>query len=440
MDDEKVICYKCVGEEYVKKEIQKIGSGKIRCSYCQGKRKSTPLYNVAEMMNFAFEHHYDSAMVNDIYGGFSGDPALSIIGEQLDVEEDIAEDIYSLLCELNNSLEIEQYSDDYEYRRRKYSSGDLDYSWQEVKDSLKKEARFFNQTVKDFLDSLFSDIENFQTENQQSPIKIFDTDTLLFRARTFESYDEVENALKHPEKNFGPPPSEQARAGRMNASGIPVFYGATSKHISIAEVRPPVGSYVVVAPFSILRPLRIFDINALDSLSISRGSIFDPETHKAQERNSFLKTFSRKLTLPVFGKNQDNEYLTTQAIAEYLGISEQYNLDGISFKSTQIEEGKKASNDECNIVLFSKSSKVNHANNLSRAYRVELFENVEEDQYMFSPCISLVDDALKKSFQPYPNFTTKNTATLELNSDEMTFHKVKGVKFQTDETDIIRKN
>ncbi|MDQ9154364.1 RES domain-containing protein [Klebsiella sp. 76637] len=36
-------------------------------------------------------------------------------------------------------------------------------------------------------------------------------------------------ALRMPESSFGPPPPELTPSGRMNARGISVFYGATSR-------------------------------------------------------------------------------------------------------------------------------------------------------------------------------------------------------------------
>ncbi len=48
----------------------------------------------------------------------------------------------------------------------------------------------------------------------------------------------------------------------MNAQGISVFYGATCPDIVLAEVRPPVGSFVDFTCFKIIRPLRFLDLTA----------------------------------------------------------------------------------------------------------------------------------------------------------------------------------
>jgi hypothetical protein len=109
------------------------------------------------------------------------------------------------------------------YRSRNYSSGELDYTWGTVTNSLLKETRYFNREVNAFLDSLFSDIDKLKTRNRDSPVKMLSEDVHLHRARVFEDLEDVKQALTQPEKHFGPPPPLLARSGRMNAQGSPCF-------------------------------------------------------------------------------------------------------------------------------------------------------------------------------------------------------------------------
>ena len=59
--------------------------------------------------------------------------------------------------------------------------------------------------------------------------------TVIYRARAHENglpgYSTV--------AELGPPPKEVARAGRMNAEGIVVFYGAFDDQTAIAEINRP---------------------------------------------------------------------------------------------------------------------------------------------------------------------------------------------------------
>ncbi|MCV5707711.1 RES domain-containing protein, partial [Escherichia coli] len=78
-----------------------------------------------------------------------------------------------------------------------------------------------NKHVKEFLDELFSDIERMRTGESRQAINDVGSDVIFYRARAFENYEDVQEALEHPERYFGPPPQALARSGRMNAHGIP---------------------------------------------------------------------------------------------------------------------------------------------------------------------------------------------------------------------------
>jgi len=51
---------------------------------------------------------------------------------------------------------------------------------------------------------------------------------LIWRGRVFQADKPLLQALERPDHHLGPPPPEAASAGRMNARGISLFYGATS--------------------------------------------------------------------------------------------------------------------------------------------------------------------------------------------------------------------
>lgn len=443
MSDEKTICHQCIGEKYVKATIKNTGTTIATCSFCEKRRKNLPLHDIVGMMYHVFENYYQSQEDNGYSWMDGGDSAQIVIGNELIVDEDIANDIYDGLCESYNrydDCDPAVYNDDYIYSSRGFSTGKLNQAWHKMKQSLNEEARFFNRSVKLFLDDLFSDLDDFKIGNEQSPIKIIDQNIQLYRARVFENNNEIGEALMHPERNFGPPPPELARSGRMNAHGISVFYGATTPDIAISEVRPPVGSRVIVAPFVSRKPLRILDISALDSLIFSRESIFNPATIKSLEKTAFLKTFSRKMTLPVFGKRQDREYLITQAIAEYLSISKKYRLDGISFRSTQVRKKSKGrqhtSEAGYNVVLFSKSSGVMYSEENERLYKVNLMSNLEHDAEYFNPSIHLIEDERDdKNTWIYTPFKNKEK-TLELITSGLTYYKIEGVSYQKTKTEI----
>ncbi|WLS81057.1 RES family NAD+ phosphorylase (plasmid) [Erwinia pyri] len=282
---------------------------------------------------------------------------------------------------------------------------------------------------------MFSDIEILKTDKSQNAIHEASSENIFYRARVFENIEDAEKALEHPERFFGPPPNELARSGRMNAHGIPVFYGATAPAIAVAEVRPVVGCYVVVVPFRPLRELKILDISALNNLTEVRGSVFDQRVANLNDKANFMRTLSRKLTLPVSGKNPENEYLITHAVSEYLSVSDKYRLDGISFDSTQHPRRKRSACRHQNVVLFSKSSAIKGAEPDSRSYNIELFEHVEEDIWMFAPTIQPLERNKRNKYS-FSCSSEKQNYSLEILSDSIVFHKVKGVYYEPDPTDI----
>lgn len=438
MDVEKYICYDCVGDEYISKEIKKRGSSSERCSYCSSRKKTIGISNLAEEMHKVFTRYYRSRTDGDLYPGYNlGDPAETIISECLQIDEDITTDIHDALKSLyNDYFDGEVYSDDVEYKSDLPSSEMFDYKWQEIKKSLQGEARFFNQKVKDFFEEIFHKIENLHTIDNQNAISIISGEQSIFRARVFEDYLQVEDALKHPERHFGPPPQPLATSGRMNAQGISVFYGAFSSDIAISEVRPAVGNHVVVAEFNPLKPLRVLNISSLDKLRYDKGSYFDPEYADQLGRTSFLQTLSQKLRLPASGKKTESEYLITQAVAEYLSVLKDPSIDGIIFKSTQVAIDDKDKQNgplsQHNIVLFSKSAKVQDAEQMHERYSVNLFEYDYDESACGSwlePTIKFIDQNSKKTFLSHGK-SLFNDYSLKLNPCKLVLHEIEGVVFQ----------
>lgn len=442
MDNETVICHQCVDEKYVKSVIKAQGTTKHPCSYCGHKRKSMPISTIADLMHQVFDNYYKPERA-DYYNDMGRvNSAKDVIAHELGVNENTANDIYQELCKRHNSSYYPDrliYDDDFVYGYRQFSLHKINQSWENMKSSLNSETRFFNRLVKKFLDDLFSDLDEFRTDKDDSPIKTINADFRLYRARYFESLREVEKELSHPERNFGPPPSHLARSGRMNAHGIAVFYGATSPDIAIAEIRPPVGTHVIVAPFEPRKPLRILDLSTLDRLVSSKQSVFDPETIKSLEKTAFLKTISHTLTLPVFD-NQDNGYLITQVIAEYLSVSKKYNLDGISFTSTQVKKksqnSKQKKDHEYNVVLFSKSSGVMYSGPNERLYKVSMMGNLRANIDHTPFTIQLIEE--EQSSLGTRSFPTirNNDKALELIATDLQYYRIEGILFQKTMKDI----
>jgi hypothetical protein len=157
----------------------------------------------------------------------------------------------------------------------------------------------------------------------------------------------------------------------MNAAGISVFYGATSPIVAIAEVRPPVGSRVLVARFDVIKPLTLLDLEALELIADPQGSRFDPNHVRELELAAFLRGLSDRITRPVMPHDEPREYLPTQAIADFLANLSDPCLDGIIYPSSQVPrrlpalrraallaDGLGNASIGRNVVLFHKSARV----------------------------------------------------------------------------------
>nr|WP_306470210.1 RES family NAD+ phosphorylase [Pseudomonas sp. efr-133-TYG-103a] len=371
---EKLVCQDCIGEKYLSSRIEadaRMGC----CSYCAD--LEIPCVTVAELadrVQAAVGQHYtrtsdgpddyQNALLRDRESDYDwsreGEPILDVVTYMLGVEEEIASDVLELLDERfdcrapGDPDEGEtEFSATSFYEEKPLSHNDWDQKWQRLEVVLKSEARFFNQEVLDILKSVFNNLHQVRSRTFHVALAQIGPGTeleSLYRAREFQSLSALQKALEHPVAELGPPPGPLARAGRMNPSGISVFYGAEQAHAAISEVRPVVGSDVIVAKFSITRPLQLLDLRALEVIGLT-GSVFDPDFAEEKQRMGFLETLTERLTVPVMPGEQDREYLTTQAVADYLAGMPEPHLDGILFPSVQDGKG-------VNVVLFHKAALV----------------------------------------------------------------------------------
>jgi hypothetical protein len=145
----------------------------------------------------------------------------------------------------------------------------------------------------------------------------------------------------------------------MNPAGIPAFYGAFSEDVAVAEVRPPVGSLVAVAKFSVIRPVRLLDVSFLP-YAYHEESIFSAAYDRLRNKVGFLEKFHRRISRPVLPSDEVLAYLPTQAVAAY--VANVMGLDGMIYGSIQIgaegEAGEQVDRQFCNIALFGTGSTV----------------------------------------------------------------------------------
>jgi hypothetical protein len=389
-----------------------------------------------------------------------GEPVTDAIGNAADIPQQAAEDIQKVLEDKHGDLELAQmgeeteFADDSHYAEKGASDEIWQEEWRSFENSIKTEARFFSRTAANHLTSIFDGIDELRTRDDRplvvdaGPGTDFHT---LYRARVFQSEDKLEAALCRPDSQLGSPPTLLAAAGRMNAGGISVFYGANDQKTAIAEVRPPVGSQVAVAQFEIIRKLRLLDLAAVCDVRIT-GSIFDIGLAGRMERAVFLRSLSSRITRPVMPDDEPFEYLVTQAVADFLATESSVPIDGIAFPSVQ------AAGDVLNVVLFHKAARV-EAMDIPKGTEITAKtghweEDGWEEEYVVTEEVPpAAKQAEKKAPEEpgWPDFAAIaeaipleppdsdwRDAGLRIVSDSVKVHRVKRVEFETDEFNVRR--
>lgn len=369
----KKLCQHCVGEAYLNKEIKTKGK-RLKCSYCNRVSEAYRIGEIASLIEAAFDRHYrltsdqpdpwQYSLLSDKESDYEwerdGEPVVDAIMYSADIPEAAAEDIHYILEDQYYDSHMAKVGEETEFCEGSYYEeiGASGQSWQEewleFEKSLKTKARFFSRTAARHLVSVFNGIETMRTRDGR-PV-IVDAGpgtpfTAIYRSRVFQADKKLEEAISRPDLHLGPPPAMMANAGRMNARGISVFYGANDPKVAIAEVRPPVGSQVAVARFDIVRSLRLLDLTALNEVCI-KGSIFDPSYGNRLEHAVFLRSLCQRITKPVMPDDEAFDYLPTQAVADFLATEAEIPLDGIIFPSVQ------AAGHALNAVLFHKAARV----------------------------------------------------------------------------------
>lgn len=368
---ERPVCADCIGEDYLVDLITRTGMPTI-CHYCSNNGPTITIEELSEHVERALDQYFVRTSsepegyeyyVQRETGNWdrSGEPVTEVIAQVLGADDTIAEDVREVLDEKTSDWdsvtcgEEQPFADETHYEEKaSVDHSSISEEYRRFETVVIEQARYFSPETRSFLGSLFGQLEGLRTRDGRPVL----TDagpgqpaSSFFRARVFQDDAPLKRALASPDQELGPPPPRLGRAGRLNAAGVSLFYGADSAEVALAEVRPPVGSRVVMARFALLRPVRLLDIDALKSLLVE-GSLFDPEHLGRLEHAAFLDSFSRRFTQPVMPDHEAFEYIPTQAVADYLANEVEPVLDGILYASPQATLAGK------NVALFHRSSRV----------------------------------------------------------------------------------
>ena len=384
--EEKHICYDCIGDKVLAEELKTKGAV-ANCSYCGDCLKTFDLDQVADRIHAVVEEHFirtsaeddflDSIFIGEgqiKFWATHGDPVEQVIAEVTGLDEAAAGDLRDLLSGRYAYWAVKEgvedpYDNEAYYRSRNPSDWGLRYDWREFCEEIMFRERFFPKNAEPTLNKIFGNLESLTTSDGTAVVREIspDDETLqIWRARIAHSVDELKTILINPPEGLGPPPPTLAEVGRMNAKGVSVFYGAMDKSTCVAEVRPPVGSHVVLGRFEFSRSVRLLDLEALTKV-YSDTSYFDPNCATDTALAMFIRNLAIELSRPIMPQDVDREYLPTQFVASYLANRVDPRLDGMIFPSAQ-----STSNNQ-NLVLF------NHARGVES---YEIPEGTESKVYI----------------------------------------------------------
>lgn len=446
---EREVCAECIGDGYLRKVVKRFGKDST-CLYCHSSSKTIKLENLSKHIRKFFDNYFiynknesTQPMFDFMYN--AGGSVKFIIQKHARVDKDISTDLQNELKSMSlnrkgaNSKPVNIYDEFARYNENQINSQYWDSLWGKLEKTIMEENRMFNSKAQKILKSVFFDIiktnddkyENGFTVTEIGPGTSIDN---VFRAREFQSEEVLEMALKNPDVELGPPPSKNSTEGRMNARGVSMFYSAISSDIAIAEIRPTVGSNVIVANFYITRRLKLLNVSKLKSALVTR-SRFMPSQKRILEKRKFISSLSRQISAPVMTVDQSISYLATQAISDYLSeLTYPTTIDGIIYDSAQkgIESG--------NIVLFHKSCRVKLEDTLERSERLRKLEKQRKSER--SEMLTLRRREYREmqarsrsavtNDKDKPDNGDDREPSLSLDRGNVSVHFIKSVNFETD--------
>nr|WP_298125556.1 RES domain-containing protein [uncultured Pseudoxanthomonas sp.] len=354
------LCYKCINDAYLSAELKAEGE-KVTCSECDKSRRGISVEDLGARLETRLRELYVRGgeymyvppgadyHVIGYHGEDLSDLIQEVLGDMFKCHDEIVAAVQDAEVCFPQDGDEPFWDDDSCYvpaRVRDELEGKFDWRW--LQQDIKHHRRFFSRAAKALFDNLFADIHSLKCWDRESgstPIAYdLPAGTSLFRARLATTPAVVKAILQDPAAQVGPPPSEDARAGRMNPEGVAVVYAANDVQTAVAEMRPAIGSDVAVIGLKTTRPLRILDFTRLERAT-DENSIFDPEYAEKRDRHEFLRELHDLISEPVV-PGRESDYLITQTLAEYLAHVHKGKFEGIAFTSAQNEGGT-------NFVLFS---------------------------------------------------------------------------------------
>ena len=355
------ICSGCIEDIFLKAAVDKEGLP-AKCDACGvGQQKSITISRLGEILEpilrelLALGDEVRRFSSEDDENGHleqEGDDldyfVQEILGQYFDFNDEIVEAVIDAEGCWPPDGDEAFFSTAHSYVRLYASDQNHATIWRHLDKEIRQTRRFFSFKVKDFFDELFSDIETQLTYTERTRddgilVHFLPAGSPFYRSRICDSDGLRKKMIEQPYKHVGPPPQGSARAGRMNADGVSLFYGARELKTCLAELRPALRVETGTITVETTKPLRVLDFTRFENAKKSL-SYFQPDYKQQAARFAFLRQLGNLISRPVI-PGHEAEYFITQAMTEYLAHEHSNPFDGLFYPSAQRAEGT-------NVVLF----------------------------------------------------------------------------------------
>lgn len=346
------VCPACFSDRIFNRRVTEVRAKSKNREPCDRhpKRKGVDLDLIGPTVDAAFRANFGIGQF--IFDHQEGDELWAIIADITGAEdEEVAYAIAEWLVENDDYWPPDGgepfFANDYSYVRIRPGGWEQSALWGQFRSDVLNRQRFFNADAKALLSQIFDGI-HLQADAKGRPAfyQIEPSSELkLYRARVVTGENQAREIAKAAESEMGTPPLSLRRAGRMNAAGIPVFYGALEEQTAVAELRPAVGAELCVAAFQLIRPMYVLDFTRFTG-SGKQINMFSLNYLKRKTQWSFMLSFANEISRPILPSDEHLEYVPTQVVAEYLASmaikwnGKDVNIEAIVFRSAQRPEGR----------------------------------------------------------------------------------------------------
>lgn len=377
------ICQSCVLAQFLQEKIACLGSVG-RCAFCS--RSDITVLPILGFPNLLWPVLYGRyGHVPDDWPSMKTKSIEELIAELAGVSGRVADFIRKAFYHLTVTMALKWPAPDawtpgarYLANGRDDRMDEVDRIWKEIGEELNHGSRYFNRAVKAYFDRFLKDIGPLRTVDGTPLIETLAAGTRIFRARVALDDGQLNKILEFPTRELGPPPAASARPGRLNAAGTALLYAALGRDTCVAEVRPPVGSRVVVGAFVPRRDLTILNLRSSDNLRFDADP-FSAEYDDVRLRWAFLRSLASRLSAPVMPHTEIADYRATQAACEYIAHEIDIpRIEGILYPSSQ------SGSTGVNVALFLDAEAVEqwHSSQELYAHAHVRWEDEEIDSYV----------------------------------------------------------